>query len=511
MPSSYNLQMLASIYRNPYPRSRAVKISLLFIIIAIVCLFFSDIAITTLHPWKEMARLAQGMVTPDFTGYKEIAYALMQTIAFAMVGVSLGAVAGFFLSLVFDNRLVHMSCAVLRSVHELFWALIFLQFFGLHPLTGVLAIAIPFAAICAKVYAEILEEASFEPYKTLPNYSGLISSFFYTRLPLVWAHFKTYTKYRLECGLRTSAVLGFIGLPTLGFYLEVFFKQGLYSQAAALLITFYILIATMRWWLRPQLLIVYLIASVYILLPDAVEIDMANVKRFFTEDIVPYPVRNADGWSIAVLGLMNWLHEIFWEQAFDGIVQTLILTQLSLVLSGMLALMLFPLIARHFQGVIGRKLGHGFLVVLRSTPEYILAYIFLHIWGPSMLPAVIALMLHNGAIIGHLCGRYANEVVVPDNLVKGFNLYSWEIVPRIYPQFLAFLFYRWEIIFRETAILGMLGIYTLGFYVDSAFEEIRYDRAVLLIAITAIINIGIDSLSRRIRRYLRLKTAVQCG
>ena len=56
----------------------------------------------------------------------------------------------------------------------------------------------------------------------------------------------------------------------------------------------------------------------------------------------------------------------------------------------------------------------------------------------------------------------------------------------------------------------MLGIYTLGFYVDSAFEEIRYDRAMLLIAITAIINIGIDSLSRRIRSYLRLKTAVQC-
>ena len=81
----------------------------------------------------------------------------------------------------------------------------------------------------------------------------------------------------------------------------------------------------------------------------------------------------------------------------------------------------------------------------------------------------------------------------------------------IFLQFLAFLFYRWEIIFRETAILGMLGIYTLGFYVDSAFEEIRYDRAIMLIAITAIINIGIDSLSRRIRRYLRLKTIVQCG
>jgi phosphonate transport system permease protein len=385
-----------------------------------------------------------------------------------------------------------------------------LQFFGLHPLTGVLAIAIPFSAICAKVYAEILEEADKAPYDALPESSSRIASFFYARLPLVWQHFKSYTLYRLECGLRTSAILGFIGLPTLGFYLEVFFKQGLYSQVAALLITFYVLIASMRWWLRPQLLIVYFFVAVYILMPDAIDIDMANVKRFFSEDIVPYPLRTEDGLA-ALLGLYHWLYDLIWLQAFDGIIQTLILTQISLVLSGMLALLLFPLISQHFQGVVGRRLGHGFLVILRSTPEYILAYIFLQLWGPSMLPAIIALMLHNGAIIGHLCGRYAGEVSIPDKSVTGINLFAWEIVPRIYPQFLAFLFYRWEIIFRETAILGMLGIYTLGFYVDSAFEEIRYDRAIILIAVTAIINIGIDSLSRRIRRYLRLKTAVQCG
>lgn len=504
----------SAFFRNSYPRSRTVKISLLFIVIAIFCSFFSDVAITTLHPWQEMSRLARGLITPDFSDYQEIAYALLQTVAFAMLGVPLGALFGFILSLVFENRFVHITCAVLRSVHELFWALIFLQIFGLHPLTGVLAIAIPFSAICAKVYAEILEEADSSSYNALPGSSGRVASFFYTRLPQVWQHFKTYTLYRFECGLRTSAVLGFIGLPTLGFYLEVFFKQGLYSQAAALLITFYLLIASMRWWLRPQLIIVYLLAAVYLLLPDAVEIDMANVKRFFTEDIVPYPLRVDDG-AVSVLTTMQntyqWLHDIFWQQAFDGIVQTLLLTQVSLVLSGMLALALFPMITRHFQGTIGRGIGHGFLIVLRSTPEYLLAYIFLQLWGPSMLPAMIALMLHNGAIIGHLCGRYANEIALPNNPVKGLNLFAWEIVPRIYPQFLAFLFYRWEIIFRETAILGMLGLYTLGFYVDSAFEEIRYDRAMLLIAITAIINIGIDSLSRRIRHYLRLKTTVQCG
>ncbi len=59
---------------------------------------------------------------------------------------------------------------------------------------------------------------------------------------------------------------------------------------------------------------------------------------------------------------------------------------------------------------------------------------------------------------------------------------------------------------RETAILGILGITTLGFYVDSAIQELRFDRAIVLIFITALLNIGIDSLARTIRWQLRLRT-----
>jgi len=111
---------------NPYSRSRAVKVSLIFIAVALFCFAFSDIAITTLHPWLEMGRFAYGMITPDFSDYRDIGSALLQTLAFAFIGVSLGAIGGFLLALVFEYRVIHTSCAVLRSVHELFWALIFL-------------------------------------------------------------------------------------------------------------------------------------------------------------------------------------------------------------------------------------------------------------------------------------------------------------------------------------------------------------------------------------------------
>ncbi|MCW8978042.1 MAG: ABC transporter permease, partial [Marinobacter sp.] len=69
---------------------------------------------------------------------------------------------------------------------------------------------------------------------------------------------------------------------------------------------------------------------------------------------------------------------------------------------------------------------------------------------------------------------------------------------------------RWEIIMRETAILGILGIYTLGFYVDSAIQSIRFDQAMVLILITAMLNIGVDILGRYIRRKLALQTMPTC-
>ena len=82
--------------------------------------------------------------------------------------------------------------------------------------------------------------------------------------------------------------------------------------------------------------------------------------------------------------------------------------------------------------------------------------------------------------------------------------YFYEVLPRLQQQFLAFLFYRWEVIQRETVILGILGIHTLGFYVDSAFEELRFDRALVLITATALLNIGLDIFTTHMRRRLHL-------
>ena len=59
---------------------------------------------------------------------------------------------------------------------------------------------------------------------------------------------------------------------------------------------------------------------------------------------------------------------------------------------------------------------------------------------------------------------------------------------------------------RESAIMGVLGIATLGFFIDSAFEEIRFDKAFFLILVAAMLNVVVDSVSRRVRRAAGLTT-----
>jgi phosphonate transport system permease protein len=481
--------------------------SLMFLISALVCLAVADIAITSLNPWGEMLRLVRGILGPDVVSIE--AWSVVWTVAFAVVGVGIGATAGFLLAIAFPHfAAVRATAIVLRSIHELFWALLQIQVFGLGPATGVLAIAIPYAGIFAKVFAEIIEEADLSAEKVLPAGTSAVSAFAFARLPEVAERFKTYTLYRLECGLRSTLVLGFVGLPTVGFHLEGYFKQGKYAEAAALLGVFYVLIGTRRLWARRTTLPFLAIGSL-LLLPEGIGggSALANLARFVTYDIVPFPLRNGDIGNLATWeALAAWLQPIIWKQVLPGAWNTIVLAQTALVGMGVLALLLFPLVSRRFTGTIGQPAGRVLLVIVRSTPEYMLAYVLLQLLGPSMLPAVIALAVHNGAIVGYLMGRHADALDYRADAPKGLNLYAYDTAPRLYGQFLAYCLYRWEIIVRESAIFGILGVATLGYHVDAAISELRFDVAVILILATVGLCALIDSLSRHLRKALRIST-----
>ncbi len=481
--------------------------SLVFLLTGVAAIASGDLAVTASHPWAELLRLLRGLVSPDVVVID--GRALSNTVAFAVLGVGLGAAAGFALALVFPRSFaVRALCAFLRAIHELFWALLLMQVLGLGPLTGVLAIALPYAGIFAKVFSEMIEEADLSTLRVLPAGTGTIAAFLYARLPELLEQFGHYTLYRLECGLRSTLVLGFIGLPTIGFELDAYFKQGAFSEAAALLFCFYGLVATRRLWARAWTVPVLLVASL-VVLPAGLPTEhvLRNLARFATHDVVPVPLRGADLLSAAPwTASARWLGDILVRQVLPGALNTLILSQIALLGMAALSLVLFPMICRRFAGRFGRPVGRALLVVVRSTPDYMLAYVLLQTLGPSMLPAVIALVAHNGAVVGYLMGRQADALPYRPDAPRGLDLYCYETLPRLYGQFLAYVLYRWEIILRESAIFGILGVTTLGFYVDGAISELRLDTAVVLIAATAALSMTVDAFSRWLRAALRIES-----
>ncbi|WP_110707673.1 ABC transporter permease [Salinicola sp. CR57] len=478
--------------RGRSPGLTLARRSLALILLCLLLLPLADLRIIAVDPWGELWRMAVGFAWPDFTALESPLHAIALTVSVALWGTFIGAILGFPLALLFHrSRLVRSFCAFVRAIHELFWALLFLQVFGLSAVTALAALAIPYAGIFAKVYAEILELTPRAPGDALPSGVDRLSRFLYAELPLVWERLASYTRYRFECAMRASVLLGFVGLPTLGFYLESAFREGRFGEAGALLWIFYALVATLHWWGHRRLLAPLLAGALFFLGPWP-DVDGELLWRFVSHDLWPSPLLEGD-----LPGLGAWLAGL--PELLPAIGNTLLLALMGTVGSLLLALVLWPLASRHF----GRPwLGFGgrmLLVVMRSTPELMLAFILLLMLGPSMLPAWLALALHNGALIAFLVARHADGLTLGMPNLPASGRYAYELLPRLYPNLLALVCYRAEVIMRETALLGMLGVATLGFYIDSAFQYLMFDQAFFLLLVTAVLNIAIDAISRRFR------------
>ena len=143
---------------------------------------------------------------------------------------------------------------VLRSVPELIWALVFVRVVGLGPTAGVLAIALTYAGMLGKVYGEILESGDAHPAASLlRNGSGRVQAFFYGLLPQNAGELTSYTVYRWECAIRSSAVLGFVGAGGLGQQMDNSMKMFNGGEVSTMLLVFVLLVAgtdRLSAWLR---------------------------------------------------------------------------------------------------------------------------------------------------------------------------------------------------------------------------------------------------------------------
>ena len=149
---------------------------------------------------------------------------------------------------------VRAMLILLRSVPELIWALVFVRVVGLGATAGVLAIALTYAGMLGKVYGEILESGEAHPAESLlRNGAGRLQAFFYGMLPQNAGELTSYTVYRWECAIRSSAVLGFVGAGGLGQEMDSAMKMFNGAEVSTILLVFVALVAgtdRLSAWLR---------------------------------------------------------------------------------------------------------------------------------------------------------------------------------------------------------------------------------------------------------------------
>ncbi|MGH9283460.1 MAG: PhnE/PtxC family ABC transporter permease, partial [Acidimicrobiales bacterium] len=222
--------------------------------------------------WTLLGRFWRAAASPELSSefLSATGRATLTTVAFAALGTALsvlvGVVGGVLTSETWWRRpgparngrraglrpgwfAGRLLFGLPRGVHEAVWGLFLVNVLGRDPVVGVLAIAIPFGAITAKVYAELIDEAAGGPYDALRAAgAGRLTALAYAVLPLTLPDFVSYAFYRLECALRSAVILGMIGAGGLGFQLSLSFQSLRYDEMWTLIYTLVAVSALVDLW-----------------------------------------------------------------------------------------------------------------------------------------------------------------------------------------------------------------------------------------------------------------------
>ncbi|MBI3078718.1 MAG: phosphonate ABC transporter, permease protein PhnE [Deltaproteobacteria bacterium] len=145
----------------------------------------------------------------------------------------------------------------LRSIPEVFWALIFILAVGLGPFPGVLALGFHNGGVLGKLYSEVLEDVNPQPIEALHAAgAGSLGVLFYGMLPQAFAQCVSYTLYRWEVNIRAATIIGVVGAGGIG--REVYLAISLfhYHDLLTLLVVTFVMVTVVdsaSAWIRRRL------------------------------------------------------------------------------------------------------------------------------------------------------------------------------------------------------------------------------------------------------------------
>jgi phosphonate transport system permease protein len=400
-----------------------------------------------------------------------------------------------------------------RGVHEAVWGLFIVNVLGRDPLVGVLAIAIPFGAITAKVYAELIDESAGASYDALrATGTGRLASLAYAVFPVTLPDFVSYAFYRLECSIRSAVILGMIGAGGLGFQLALSFQALQYHEMWTSIYALVAVSALADWWgsgLRRSgtvrrvrasiaLAFVIVVGSVLHLRPDFGRL-VSHRTRALLGDIAGQswpPSLPADG----LRGL------------FDRSIDTLQMSLLAIALGSALAVLTAFVAARGGRSPVRRAVAFAarlLLLVTRAIPPPVWALLVLFVLFPGPLPGVVALGVYNFGILGRLMAEVVENLDGrPATVLRAAGagdvaVFAYATFPLAVTRFVAYALYRWEVAVRETVVVGVVGAGGLGRLLEQQRAAFDYSGMLGTVIALIVVSLVVDLASASARRALR--------
>jgi phosphonate transport system permease protein len=459
---------------------------------------------------------------------------LLQTVAIATVGMALALLLGVPLSLlavdprlraalggrpgllsVLLHRAARLLLAVMRSIPEVLWALLFVRAVGLGPAAGVLALGVAYGGIVGKVFAEILESTPRGPGEALGGAGARpLAALLLGIAPAARATLASYSLYRFDCAIRASAVLGLVGAGGLGQELELSLKMLRYDEAATWVLVLFALVAAVdalsrvaRWRLalRPSLF-------------------PATPARL---DLSPGDLLSARALrSMGDFARSLWPPDLalpFLRELLPAAAETLAVSILGTAMAAALGLLLallastaphgwvedarigLPGAASRLAGVVARAVMN----LCRTLPELLWALAFVLAVGLGPFAGALAIGIHTSGVLGRLYAEALDEVPAGPAVAlraAGASAASERFLaslPQAFAQLVAYTLYRWEVNIRAAAVLGVVGAGGLGRILYVSLSVFDHGRTLSVLAVVLVLVLAVDAASTWLRgRYL---------
>jgi phosphonate transport system permease protein len=198
-----------------------------------------------------------------------------------------------------------------------------------------------------------------------------------------------------------------------------------------------------------------------------------------------------------------------WSEIADGIEESIWMTVVSTAIGIALSIPVGIGAAKNIAPAPVYHFCRGVLAVSRSFQEIILAIFFVKLFGFGPFAGVVTLSF---ATIGFYGKLLAEDIEDMDEgqaeavRATGAGFLQWinyGVQPQVMPRMIGLGLYRFDINFRESAVVGIVGGGGIGAPLNTAFDRYEFDSAAAILLVIIAIVMVVEYSSGYLRRWVQ--------